>query len=157
MPRITFIRIWEETEPPWDRGNAPWIVRVAARWGITMAGFLVAELIIDDIIYDTDKWFVEDAWALMLVAAIYVLIRLIVRPILLFLTCPRQILALGLFICVINAIIVLITEWWAEIFDVGFRVDGFIPAFLGALFISAASFVIDRFLRLNPIGPNLRT
>ena len=85
-----------------------------------------------------------------------VLIRIIVRPFLLFITCPLQILTLGLFIFVINALIVLITVWWSEIFDIGFHVDGFIPAFIGALFISAVSFIIDRFLRLNPIGPNLR-
>ncbi len=156
MPRITFIRVWEETEPSWDRGNAPWIVRVAARWGITMAGFLIAELAVNEL-YSEDKWFIEDAWALMLVAAIFVAIRVIVRPLLLFLTCPLQLLTLGLFIFVVNAVIVLVTEWWSEIFDVGFQVDGFIPAFLGALFISAVSFIIDRFLRLNPIGPNLRT
>ena len=156
MPRITFIRIWEETEPAWERGDVPWIFRVTARWGITMAGFLVAEAAVNEL-YSPDRWFIGDVWALMLVAAIFVAIRVIVRPLLLFLTCPLQLLTLGLFIFVINALIVLITEWWSEIFDIGFQVDGFIPAFIGALFISAVSFIIDRFLRLNPIGPNLRT
>ena len=156
MPRITFIPIWEETEPAWDRGHVPWIVRVTARWGITMAGFLIAEAAVNEL-YTTDKWFIGDVWALMLVAAVFVAIRVVVRPMLLFLTCPLQLLTLGLFIFVINAVIVLITEWWSEIFDIGFRVDGFIPAFIGALFISAVSFIIDRFLRHNPIGPNLRT
>ena len=156
MPRITLIRVWEETEPAWDRGDVPWIFRVTARWGITMAGFLVAEFAVNAL-YDEDKWVIEDVWALMLAAAVFVLIRIIVRPFLLFITCPLQILTLGLFIFVINALIVLITVWWSEIFDIGFHVDGFIPAFIGALFISAVSFIIDRFLRLNPIGPNLRT
>jgi len=33
-----------------------------------------------------------------------------------------------------------------------FHVDGFIAAFLGALVISAVSFVLSRFLRRNPIA-----
>ena len=156
MPRITFIRVWEETEPAWDRGHVPWIVRVTTRWGITMVGFLVAQAAVNEL-YNEDKWIIEDVWALMLAAAVFVLIRVIVRPFLLFLTCPLQMLTLGLFIFVINAFIVLITEWWSEIFDIGFQVNGFIPAFIGALVISAVSFIIDRFLRFNPIGPNLRT
>lgn len=155
MPRITFIRIWEETEPKWDRSDVPWIARVAVRWGITIVGFLMAELIINEI-YADDKWFTDGAKGLLLAAAIFVALRLVLRPILLFLTCPLQMLTFGLFIFVINAVIVLVTEWIGEIFDIGFQVEGFFPAFVGALIISAVSFVIDRFLRFNPIGPDLR-
>lgn len=156
MPRITFIRLWEETEPAWDRGNVPWIVRVAVRWAIAVCGFVIAREAVN-YLYDNDKWFIDDVWALLTVAAIYVVIRIFVRPIILFLTCPLQLLTLGLFIFVINAVIILIVEWISEIFNIGFEVEGFIPAFIGALFISAVSFVIDRFLRFNPIGPELRT
>jgi putative membrane protein len=155
MPRITFIRLWEETEPAWDRGHVPWIVRVATRWAIAVAGFAVAREVVNAA-YDRDKWFYDDVWALLGAAAIYVLIRIFVRPVILFLTCPLQILTLGLFIFVINAVIILIVEWISEIFNLGFEVDGFVPAFVGALFISAVSFVIDRFLRFNPVGPKLR-
>lgn len=155
MPRITLIRVWEETEPSWDRGNVPWIVRVLVRWVIAMIGFLIAREAVN-YLYDEDKWFIEDVWALMLAAAIFVGVRLFIRPFILFLTCPLQMLTLGLFIFVVNAVIIIIVEWWSEIFNVGFEVAGFIPAFLGALIISAVSFVIDRFLRFNPVGPDLR-
>lgn len=155
MPRVTFIRLWDETEPKWSRSEAPWIVRVAARWGITIVGFLIAEFIINEI-YEDDTWVTDGAKGLLIAAAIFVVIRIFVRPVIVFLTCPLQILTLGLFILVINAVIVLITEWIGEIFDVGFRVDGFVPAFIGALIISVISFTIDRFLRFNPIGPSLR-
>jgi putative membrane protein len=156
MPRITIIRIWEETEPAWDRGNVPWIVRVAVQWAIAVAAFVIAREAVN-FLYDEDKWFIDDVWALLTVAAIFVLIRIFVRPVILFLTCPLQLLTLGLFIFVINAIIIIIVEWISEIFNIGFEVDGFIPAFIGALFISAVSFIIDRFLRFSPIGPELRT
>ncbi|MFQ5495515.1 MAG: phage holin family protein, partial [Phycisphaerae bacterium] len=115
MPRVTFIRIWEETEPAWDRGNAPWIVRVTVRWAITVLGFVIARAVVNAL-YEPNRWFIDDVWALMLAAAVFVLVRIIVRPILLFITCPLQLLTLGLFIFVINALIVLITEWWSEIF-----------------------------------------
>lgn len=155
MPRITFIRVFEETEPKWDRSEVPWIARVAVRWGITIVGFLIAELIINEV-YSEDKWFIDGARGLLIAAAIFVALRLVLRPILLFLTCPLQMITFGLFIFVINAFIVIVTEWISDIFGVGFHVDGFLPAFFGALIISAVSFTIDRFLRLNPIGPNLR-
>jgi len=44
------------------------------------------------------------------------------------------------------------TEEVCDWFDIKFTVDGFWPAFVGALVISAVSFVISRFLRRNPLG-----
>jgi len=35
IDRVVFIRYIEETEPPWDQGNVPWIVRMLVRWGMT--------------------------------------------------------------------------------------------------------------------------
>ena len=155
MRRVTLIRVWEETEPPWDRGNVPWIARVMVRWAVAMVGLLIAREAVN-YLYDEPKWFIDDGWALMAAAAIYVGIRIFVRPFILFLTCPLMILTLGLFIFVVNTFIILITVWVSDIFDIGFEVDGFIPAFIGALFVSAVSFIIDRILRFNHVGPDLR-
>jgi putative membrane protein len=51
-------------------------------------------------------------------------------------------LTLGLFTFVVNAIVF----WMASGIDLGVRVDNFVAAFLGALTVSAVSFVASRML-----------
>lgn len=41
----------------------------------------------------------------------------------------------------------MLSGWIAQQVNVGFRVDGFIPAFLGALLISVVSFVLSLIFR----------
>ncbi|MEE8369845.1 MAG: phage holin family protein, partial [Dehalococcoidia bacterium] len=88
-----------------------------------------------------------DGWrALLPAAAIFVVARALLRPLLLLLTCPLQLLTFGLFIFVINAAILALTAWLSDRWGIGFDVDGFVDAFLGALVISAASFLLSRLL-----------
>ena len=143
MPDTIIVRYWSETEPPWDRRDVPWIVRLAVRWGITMVGFLIAEAIVRGIEIDGVE-------ALLPAAAIFVVARALLRPLLLFLTCPLQIITLGLFIFVVNALILAFTAWLSGRWDIEFDVDGFAAAFLGALVISAVSFLLSRLLRRSP-------
>ena len=81
---------------------------------------------------------------LLLVAIIFGVLNAIVKPILKFLTCPLQILTLGLFTFVLNALLLWLTSWLAtEFLGIGFFVDGFIPAFFGALIVTIVSVVVD--------------
>ena len=57
-----------------------------------------------------------------------------------------EIITLGLFIFVINAFMLLLTSWIAQAMGLGFRVDRFLTALLGALIISVVSFVLSRAL-----------
>jgi putative membrane protein len=150
MPRFAAVRYWEATEPPWDQGDVPWIVRMAVRWGITIAGFLAAKGFVNWL-YGRDRFFIDGWEPLLAAAAIFVVLRAVVRPVLLFLTCPLQLITLGLFILVVNAAILLLTEEVAGWFDMNFSIDGFWPAFIGALVISAVSFALSRVLRRNPM------
>ena len=59
---------------------------------------------------------------------------------------PLEIITLGLFTFVINAFMLLLTSWVAQGMGVGFRVDGFLPALVGALIITIVSFVLSRVL-----------
>ncbi len=144
MSRIV-ITYWSNTEPPWDR-DVPWIVRFAVRWGITMVGLLAAAWIVRGV--EIDGW-----ESLLPAAAIFVVARALLRPLLLFLTCPLQLLTLGLFIFVVNALVLAFTAWLSGQLSIEFDVDGFAAAFLGALVISAVSFALSRLLRRNPIVP----
>ena len=85
----------------------------------------------------------ERALTLLGVAVIFGLVNAIVRPILRLLTLPLVVLTLGLFLLVLNALMLLLTEWIAEQFDLAFQVDGFWSAVLGALIITVVSFLIN--------------
>ena len=137
------VSYWANTEPPWDR-DVPWIVRFAVRWGITIVGLLAAAWIVSGV--EVEGW-----ESLLPAAAIFVVLRALLRPLLIFLTCPLQLLTLGLFIFVVDALVLAFPDWFCDRLGIEFNVDGFIAAFLGALVISAVSFVLSRFLRRNPV------
>ncbi len=58
-----------------------------------------------------------------------------VRPILVLLTLPATVITMGLFLLVINAVIVLLAAWLVP----GFRVDGFLWALLFSLTVTLVS------------------
>ena len=155
LDRIVFYRYVEETEPPWDQPNVPWIVRIAVRYVITVLAFIIAEWAVNAL-YDPNRFFLTGTEATILAPAFFVAVRAVLRPILVFLTCPLQIITLGLFIFVVNALILLFTEEVCDWFGIDFAIDGFWPAFVGALVISGVSFAISRLLRRNPFGPGRR-
>jgi putative membrane protein len=48
---------------------------------------------------------------------------------------------------VINACMLLLTSWLADVFDLGFHVDGFWTAVGGAIVITIVTLVVDGFLQ----------
>ena len=89
----------------------------------------------------------ENTWlTLALMAIVFGLVNALIRPLVKFLTCLVNVITLGLFTLVINALMLWLSGWIAQQLDVGFRVDGFFWAFLGALVISVVSFVLNLFL-----------
>jgi putative membrane protein len=90
----------------------------------------------------------RDDWVtLLIVALIFGLVNVVIRPIIIILSLPLTIITLGLFTFVINAFMLLLTSWIAQGMDLGFRIDGFLPALLGALIVSVVSFVLSRALK----------
>ena len=75
-------------------------------------------------------------WAsLFVIAIVWGILTVIIKPILIILTLPINILTLGLFTLVINAILLLITSSIVP----GFRIDGFGTALLAAIVLSIVS------------------
>lgn len=87
------------------------------------------------------------AYMLVAVALVFGVVNAIVRPILKIFTFPILILTLGLFIFVINALMLWLTGRLSEEFGLGFHVAGFRAAFLGALVVSVVSFILTWFTR----------
>jgi putative membrane protein len=85
--------------------------------------------------------------SLLGVALVFGLLNALVRPILTLLSCPLLILTLGLFTLIINAVILLLTSAVSESFGIGFHVDGFAAAFVGALVVSIVSILLSIFIR----------
>lgn len=82
-----------------------------------------------------------DSWGTAFMAALVLgLINLIVRPLVMLLALPINILTLGVFSLVVNAILFWLTSALVD----GFDVDGFVPAFLGALLVAVISWVADK-------------
>src|SRR5712691_5927158 len=88
----------------------------------------------------------DDWMALGLVALAFGVVNVVIRPVVLLLAVPLQIVTLGLFTYVVNALMLLLTSWIAQGMGLGFRVDGFVPALLGALIISLVSFALSHIL-----------
>jgi putative membrane protein len=93
------------------------------------------------------------ALGLLGVALVFGVLNALVRPVLAFLSCPLIILTLGLFLLVLNAVMLLLTAAVSNTLGLGFRVEGFIPAFLGGLVVAVASAVLSVFV---PDGPRRR-
>lgn len=75
-------------------------------------------------------------------AVVFGLVNMVLRPLLTILTCPLVVLTLGLFMLVINAILLLATGAAARHLGLGFRVDGFWAALLGGIIIGLASTIL---------------
>ncbi|HEU5168961.1 MAG TPA: phage holin family protein [Gemmatimonadales bacterium] len=81
-------------------------------------------------------------WKLLGVAAVFGIVNALVRPILTILSCPLIVITLGLFTLVINAVLLLLTAWLSRAWNLGFSVDGFLPALLGGLVIAVVSTIL---------------
>ncbi|MCX6031236.1 MAG: phage holin family protein [Chloroflexi bacterium] len=90
----------------------------------------------------------EGGWpGLVLVALVFGVLNAVIRPILGLLTCPLQILTLGLFTLVLNAVMLLLTSSISGALGLQFSVAGFAPAFWGALVVSIVSFLLTLFVK----------
>jgi putative membrane protein len=82
-------------------------------------------------------------WSLLFVALVFGVLNASIRPVLKLLSLPLLILTLGLFMFVINALMLMLTGWVSGLFNLGFYVAGFWDAFVGALIISVVSLVLS--------------
>ena len=87
-----------------------------------------------------------DFGSLLAVTLIFGVINAIIKPVVKVVTCPAYLVTLGLFTFVVNALMLRLTSWLADLLNVDFRVDGFGAAFWGAIIISFVSFLLSLFI-----------
>ena len=92
----------------------------------------------------------DGEWStLFIVALIFGVLNVAVRPLLWFMTLPLLIVTLGLFTFVLNALMLWLTGAVSDSLGLGFHVAGFGAAFLGALVVSIVSFMLSLFVGSN--------
>lgn len=80
---------------------------------------------------------------MVLVALVFGVINAVIAPVVKLLSLPFIIVTLGLMLLVINALMLLLTGWVARQLDLGFRIDGFWTAVLGAIVVTVATWVLE--------------
>jgi putative membrane protein len=105
------------------------------RWLVNTLGVLVAANVVNGIRYDT-------VLGLVMASLLLGILNAFVRPIMIVLALPLLLFTLGLFILVINALLLYFVGGLLR----SFHVDSFTAAFLGALLISLVSLVCNAFL-----------
>lgn len=116
-----------------------WILSAAAL--AAAAGLLGSHMNIAD----DNATTTEQLLTLAIIALVFTVINMFVGPIIKTLSIPFIILTLGLALLVINALLLLLTEWITGKFDVAFFIDGFWWAVLGSVVISIANAVLGIF------------
>ena len=81
--------------------------------------------------------------AALVAAAVLGIVNAVIRPVLLLLTLPLNIVTLGLFTFVINAVMLLLVSHVIA----GFRVEGFGTALLGSVILSFISMILSALVR----------
>lgn len=114
------------------------IVRLVIRLLINAVAVWVASHIVPGISH------LDQLSSLLLVALILGIVNALIKPLFEIITCPIEVLTLGLFTLIINALMLGLTAWIAQQLNIPFRIDGFIAAFLGALVISVVSWILSR-------------
>lgn len=113
---------------------------------INAVAIFIAALVIPDISWGNVDYGMGDTGrylSLALTGLVLGLVNAIIKPILVMVSMPITCLTLGLFILVINGLMLLLVS---AIPQLGFHVNGIIPAVIGALVISAVSFVLSKIL-----------
>jgi len=115
------------------------IVKILIKWLVTSLALFAAAYLVGGVVID-------EFWAGLAAAALLGIANAVLRPILIVLTLPVTVLTLGLFLLVINALMLEFVAWAID----GFHVNGFWSAFFGALIISIVSWFVS--LIVDPKG-----
>lgn len=106
--------------------------RFLLTWLVTAIALLITAHIVSG-------FAVKSLGAALIAAIVLGLINAIVRPIFIFLTLPLTIVTLGLFLLVVNAIMLLLVSYVTP----GFVITSFISALLGSIVLTIVASILD--------------
>ncbi len=118
----------------------PTLIRFLVFWGINTLVLWVASRLMSGLAFSGPQ-------ALLLGGLAFGFVNTFLKPILFILTLPITFITLGLFVLVLNTLILFLVAWLVP----GFTVGTFWQAFFAALFISFTSFLLNLMLRGNVV------
>lgn len=122
------------------------MVNFAIKTLINGAALWVAAFIVPGITFGTNPDGMQVFKTVVLVALVFGLVNTLVKPIAKLVSLPAIILTLGLFMLVVNALMLQLTSWLAGQLSLAFHVDRFFwDAVLGALVITFVSMILGFF------------
>jgi putative membrane protein len=122
----------------WQDRPVRFVVRVVVNaLALALAAWLLGDITVSG---DSDG---QRVVTMLVVGVLFGLVNAVVRPVVKLLSLPFILLTLGLLIFVINALMLLLTSWIAGQLGVGFHVDGFWTALVGAVIVSLATWVLE--------------
>jgi len=102
------------------------------RWAINAVALYLTTLVVPGVR-------VTDFGGAVVAALVLGIVNAVIRPVLLILTLPINILTLGLFTFVVNAVMLYIAAGVTH----RLQLDGFLAAFIGAIVLSVISFILS--------------
>ena len=108
------------------------MLRFAVRWLLNAAALYVAAWLLTGITYG-DSW-----WTLLIAAAVFTLVNMWLRPVVRLLSLPFIILTLGLFLFVVNVLMLYVTDWLVP----DFEIESFGAGVLAAIVVSLVNWAL---------------
>ncbi|GAA1367137.1 phage holin family protein [Catellatospora chokoriensis] len=112
------------------------------RWVINAVALWVTTLVVSGIEI-TAATTTRSILTLIVVALIFGLVNAILKPVIHLLGCVFYVITLGLFALFVNAALFLLVDWLASVFKLPFEIDGFWPAFWGAIVMGIVSWALS--------------
>ncbi len=95
--------------------------------------------------------FTGEWWNMIIIGAIFGIVNTLIKPLITLFAIPLIIFTLGLFTFIVNTLMLIITAKLSISFNLGFHIDGFWPAFKGALIVSIVSMLLSWITGLKKI------
>src|SRR3954452_23335785 len=113
-------------------GGALMLMRFLARWAANAVALYVAAWLLTGITYG------DSGWTLIVAAAVFTLVNMWLRPVVRLLSLPLIILTLGLFLFVVNVLMLYVTDWIVP----DFEIETLGAGILGAIIVSVVNWAL---------------
>ncbi len=116
-----------------------WLISTAA--GLAVATWLLSGMWFEGPTSGSEEW-QDKLLPLLLVSLVMGAVSATVEPVFKLLSLPLIVLTLGFFLLVVNALLLMLVAWLAQLVGIGFHVDGFWWALFGSIIITFATWAV---------------
>jgi putative membrane protein len=109
------------------------LMRLLARWAANAIALFAAAALVAGITYG------DDGWVLVIAAAVFTVVNMWLRPVVRLLSLPLIILTLGLFLFVVNVLMLYVTDWLVP----DFEIETLGAGILGAIVVSLVNWALQ--------------